>query len=370
MTGGSNGPGSPKCPGSPNGPGSPGCRACGALLRAEAMFCGECGTAARRPGWMDAALDRSLPRAPRSAAERASVREGAGAQERDGMPERPGVPELCAVSERAAAPERTAAPEDRRQASVVGPAVPVSASGVERPRPASGPEYETTVRTGGDRPPDPEPGPAARPELELRPAAGPEPEPGLGAELWHPAEQDAEQEPAWLSEPDPERPRPAEPPVAQEDRSAAVPPTMPMPTPEPRTSPPVGPGRESGGSTVAAPFDRGPREKVCGSVVARFSTGEVVTLHGTGLIGRNPTPQEGERFDALVRILDPARSVSKTHLEFVVDAGRLWIRDRFSGNGTILRHPNGTGSRCEGGRRYRVGEGDRVEIGEQYFDVR
>jgi pSer/pThr/pTyr-binding forkhead associated (FHA) protein len=116
--------------------------------------------------------------------------------------------------------------------------------------------------------------------------------------------------------------------------------------------------------------DTAPRRGACGSVVARFSTGEVVTLHGTGLIGRNPAPQEGERFDALVRIHDPGRSVSKTHLEFVVDAGRLWIRDRFSGNGTILRHPNGTGSRCEAGRRHRVEDGDRVEIGEQFFDIR
>jgi len=121
---------------------------------------------------------------------------------------------------------------------------------------------------------------------------------------------------------------------------------------------------------AAATSDTSPRRSVRGSLVARFSTGEVVTLHGTGLIGRNPGPQEGERFDALVRIHDPARSVSKTHLEFVVDAGRLWIRDRFSGNGTILRHPNGTGSRCEAGRRYRVAEGDRVEIGEQFFDIR
>ncbi len=332
------------------------CRVCGAGLRTEAMFCGECGSAARHPGWMDASLDRSAPRAQTDAGERTGV------------------------------PGRASVPAHGRASS--GSARGGSASGGERAR------YETTVRTGGDRPVDQQPAPVDPRALELRPVAGPGPEPGLGAELWEPAERGPDPEPAWLREPDPDAPsaggnadeHPDEhsdersdgrvrdgrgaPAREQEDRRA----TLPVPTPDLAPGAAAEPLDEStrvrGEATGTLAVDAGPRENVCGTVVARFSTGEVVTLHGTGLIGRNPTPQEGERFDVLVRILDPARSVSKTHLEFVVDAGRLWIRDRFSGNGTILRHPNGTGTRCEGGRRYRVGEGDRIEIGEQHFEVR
>ena len=340
------------------------CRVCGAGIRAEAMFCGGCGSAARHPGWMDASLDRSVPRSQ------------AGASDRTGMPERAAVPTRGRVS------------------SGSGWAGPPS--GGERARQAPMPGYETTVRTGGDRPADPQPAPVDPRALELRPETGAEPEPGLGAELWEPAEREPDPEPAWLREPDPEpawlrEPDPeaaisreptADPALDRahrhesgpghdpEDRRATVPTPTPTLAPGAAAEPLDDSTRVSGEATGALAVDSGPRENVCGSVVARFSTGEVVTLHGTGLIGRNPAPQEGERFDVLVRILDPARSVSKTHLEFVVDAGRLWIRDRFSGNGTILRHPNGTGTRCEGGRRYRVGEGDRIEIGEQYFDVR
>ena len=101
----------------------------------------------------------------------------------------------------------------------------------------------------------------------------------------------------------------------------------------------------------------------------QFSTGETVVLAQTGLIGRNPVPQPGEYFDALVRILDPAKSVSKTHLEFGLDDGYLWVADRFSGNGTIVRRGDGSTERCEPGKRRRVARGDRVEIGDQFFMV-
>jgi len=346
------------------------CRICGGALPVQAMFCGECGSAARHPGWMDASLDR------------------AAATRREGRPADPGPAHGRHVSARIGSPLHVL-------------------SGPERARPVPAPESETTVRTGGDRP---EPRPAGRPVLELRPepaepaepgepAEPAEPEsaevdvPGEGAERegrpvpdieaepwsdpWQPSGRESigEREPAWLRERDPE-------PVAKAraDRGAE---SAIDPGPEARSRTDVEPDASSEGEprveipardpatgSASVPFGTVPDEPTCGSVVARFSTGEVVTLHGTGLIGRNPTPAEGERYDVLVRIHDPARSVSKTHLEFVVDAGRLWIRDRHSGNGTILRHPNGTGSRCEGGRRYRVDAADRVEIGEQFFDLR
>ena len=103
--------------------------------------------------------------------------------------------------------------------------------------------------------------------------------------------------------------------------------------------------------------------------VLQFSTGESFTVTGTGLVGRNPNPEPGEYFDHSVTIADPGKSVSKTHLEFGQDGGIFWISDRFSGNGTIARDPDGEPRRCEPGRRYRVARGGRVEIGDQFFVV-
>jgi pSer/pThr/pTyr-binding forkhead associated (FHA) protein len=103
--------------------------------------------------------------------------------------------------------------------------------------------------------------------------------------------------------------------------------------------------------------------------VLQFSTGESFTVHGSGLIGRNPQPEPGEFFDHLVRVLDTGKSVSKTHLEFGQESGAFWLKDRFSGNGTIIREPDISARRAEPDRRYRVMRGTRVDIGEQFFVV-
>lgn len=103
--------------------------------------------------------------------------------------------------------------------------------------------------------------------------------------------------------------------------------------------------------------------------VLQFSTGESFTVQGTGLVGRAPTPQPGEAIDLLVRIVDPGRSVSKTHLEFGQDDGVLWVSDRWSGNGSVVRPPSEQARRVEPGKRVRVPRGSRVEIGEQFFIV-
>jgi len=103
--------------------------------------------------------------------------------------------------------------------------------------------------------------------------------------------------------------------------------------------------------------------------VLQFSTGESVTVFGTGILGRNPVAEPGEYFDHFVPIVDPSKSVSKTHLEFGQTAGAFWISDRYSGNGTGYRPPEGVRTRCEPGKRYLVTRGSRVDIGEQFFIV-
>lgn len=103
--------------------------------------------------------------------------------------------------------------------------------------------------------------------------------------------------------------------------------------------------------------------------VLQFSTGESVSVTGTGLLGRNPHPEPGEFFDSIVAISDPGKSVSKTHLEFGQESGSFWVSDRFSGNGTIVREPERQPRRCDPGKRYRIARGTRVDIGEQFFIV-
>ena len=123
----------------------------------------------------------------------------------------------------------------------------------------------------------------------------------------------------------------------------------------------------SAGSAGSAAEDTVARSTA--AYVLRFSTGERSRVDGAGLLGRRPTPEPGERFDHVVTVTDPGRSVSKTHLEFGVEDGRLWIADRYSGNGTVIVDPGRRPVVCEPGRRYRVDRGGRVEIGEVAFEV-
>jgi uncharacterized Zn finger protein (UPF0148 family) len=103
--------------------------------------------------------------------------------------------------------------------------------------------------------------------------------------------------------------------------------------------------------------------------VLQFSTGESVTVAGSGLVGRNPSMQPGEYVDQLVPIFDAGKSVSKTHLEFGQESGRFWVSDRYSTNGSVIRQPDAEPRRCDAGRRYFIARGTRVDVGEQFFVV-
>jgi hypothetical protein len=101
-----------------------------------------------------------------------------------------------------------------------------------------------------------------------------------------------------------------------------------------------------------------------------FSTGEQVEASGAGLVGRNPIPAAGETGRQIVRIVDPQLSVSKTHLEFGEESGNFWVCDRNSGNGTVIFVPGQDPRRAAPGERYAVPRGTRIQIGDEFFDVR
>ncbi|WP_141915312.1 FHA domain-containing protein [Klugiella xanthotipulae] len=113
---------------------------------------------------------------------------------------------------------------------------------------------------------------------------------------------------------------------------------------------------------------RRPR-RVSAAFTLQLSTGEEFTIGGSGLLGRNPRPAEGEIFDHVLVMIDPARSVSKTHIEFGVEEGKLWVKDRNSGNGTRVRHTNRPEEECVPGKKVFVEARTRVEIGNEFFIV-
>jgi len=64
--------------------------------------------------------------------------------------------------------------------------------------------------------------------------------------------------------------------------------------------------------------------------------GSFLVARGRGLIGREPVSPDGEQPTHLVSMTDPARSMSRTHLEFGVGNAGLWVRDCHSTNGSDI----------------------------------
>jgi hypothetical protein len=198
-----------------------------------------------------------------------------------------------------------------------------------------------------------------------------------------------------VDEQTPAAPSPAPAPPAVAPEPAPIPPVADTPSepamlpsaPPPLVAPPTPtPSYAAPASLPSAPLPSAPRIPVLDDdevddtrlvdrsgrgdrFVLQFSTGESISVTGTGLIGRNPIAEPGEYFDAFVTVVDPGRSVSKTHVEFGQESGSFWLSDRWSGNGTIVREPDRPPRRCEPGKRYRVVRGSRVDIGEQFFII-
>ncbi|MBT2519071.1 FHA domain-containing protein [Streptomyces sp. ISL-90] len=101
-----------------------------------------------------------------------------------------------------------------------------------------------------------------------------------------------------------------------------------------------------------------------------FSTGERVTVTGTGLVGRMPSAGPGERFGKLVRIDDPKGTLSRTHFAYGPTAdGGVWIVDQHSSNGTWLIDDAGNETECEPGTKQTIAAGTRVEFGDHWLIV-
>ena len=79
------------------------------------------------------------------------------------------------------------------------------------------------------------------------------------------------------------------------------------------------------------------------------------------LRGRNPATVADVQ---LVRLVDPGRSVSKTHLQVGVEPSGVWVADRGSTNGTVVTLPDGAQVVCQVDRQVRLRVGATVVLGD------
>ncbi|OIQ92688.1 RDD family protein [mine drainage metagenome] len=128
--------------------------------------------------------------------------------------------------------------------------------------------------------------------------------------------------------PPPPPPAPPVPPqaplAARSDVPTAAGPFSPMPMP----MPPVDDDAEMTVASLAAVAP-------VNGVRLVFDTGTVLPVSGRGRIGRDPVVGD-EPVAHLVPLPDTTKSVSKTHLEFVLADGGLWVCDLHSTNGSSI----------------------------------
>jgi hypothetical protein len=92
-----------------------------------------------------------------------------------------------------------------------------------------------------------------------------------------------------------------------------------------------------------------------------LADGRRITIARTALVGRNPASDADVQ---LVRVVDPGRSVSKTHLQIGVERGGVWVADRGSTNGTVVTLPDGAQVACRVDQQVRLRAGSTVSFGD------
>lgn len=245
------------------------------------------------------------------------------------------APAVVASAE--AAPAEAAPAED---APVVEPVAPVMAAEPEPVvEPVAEPEHVSEPVAEQEPVAEPEPAPAAnpvaRPIWESLPVPGAEPEPPAPVATPAPFVPEAEPVPAapmHFGEPEDDPTPTGETPVVQDDwdRDGLTQAGAPIPEFD---RPPI-PGQEMAPEVVAQPV---------ASLV--FSTGDIVAVDRTVLVGRAPEARRFASHDQphVVTVPSPHQEISSTHLEIRpgagADHGSAIATDLGSTNGTVLALP-------------------------------
>lgn len=103
-----------------------------------------------------------------------------------------------------------------------------------------------------------------------------------------------------------------------------------------------------------------------GSGRIRVSTGQVVELDRTVIIGRRPRSQRGsgENLPHLVAVESPQQDISRSHLEVRPDADTVVVIDLHTTNGSTLLRPGVDPVRLHPGEQTLVLSGDVVDLGD------
>ncbi len=99
------------------------------------------------------------------------------------------------------------------------------------------------------------------------------------------------------------------------------------------------------------------------------STGQRFEVTGRSLLGRNPKAPPGVAYEAVLVVVDPGKTISKSHVELLVVADELLVLDLGSGNGTVVETPGRPAVRCVPGMPQPVRRGSRLILGRQQIEI-
>jgi uncharacterized RDD family membrane protein YckC len=121
----------------------------------------------------------------------------------------------------------------------------------------------------------------------------------------------------------------------------------------------------------AAPMPSGPSSSSTGPAwYAILDDGRELPITGLLLLGRNPAPRPGEEDAELIKVVDEARTVSKTHLSLDVDGTGVVVADRGSTNGSAITDPNGVYQLLTAGQPVRLAaDGYLVSVGSHHIRI-
>ncbi|NUR82047.1 MAG: FHA domain-containing protein, partial [Dermatophilaceae bacterium] len=102
--------------------------------------------------------------------------------------------------------------------------------------------------------------------------------------------------------------------------------------------------------------------------VLRLSTGDVVTLDRSVLLGRAPKPGEGltaHDRPHVVKVPSPERDVSRNHVEVILEGWHVLIRDLATTNGTTVTLPGDTPVRLRANDQQVLEPGSLVSMADE-----
>lgn len=101
----------------------------------------------------------------------------------------------------------------------------------------------------------------------------------------------------------------------------------------------------------------------------RLPGGATVTIDSAVFIGRDPSRTPERPNAEILAVVDPARTVSKTHALLEIDEVGLWAHDLQSTNGVFVTEPGGVEVEVVPGSRTAVPPGADLELGDYVIRV-